>query len=194
MPELTPEGGAGTAPAGEHEAVGLSESSAAVDRTTFTQEDVDRIVTERLRRERQRLEKAVRDEFEARIAELQVARDEAQRARDEAAALSAAVRNAERRALIAECLLDRGINLPSPYLALIEGDDRDSIAASIQAVYERWEADAGRFARPQVNIGTPTRVAPQQTSPPTAVDGALAERMRRGDPEAFREYAAVRRR
>jgi NADH dehydrogenase/NADH:ubiquinone oxidoreductase subunit G len=100
MPEHTPEdGGAGTAPAETEDAEPRTPNA---EPRTFTQEDVDRIVTERLRRERQRVEKAVRDEFEGRIAELEAAGEQAQQARGDVETLSGALRSAENRALIAE--------------------------------------------------------------------------------------------
>jgi hypothetical protein len=157
---------------------------------TFTQEDVDRIITERLRRERSRLgrdaEKAVRDELEG-------AQQEARAARGEAETLGGALREAEQRALVAERLLAKGVSLPLPYLAQIRGEDEGAVDAAIDAAREQWAADVRRFARPAVDVGS--RVNPQATARntrPALVDEALADRMRRGETEAFREYRAIR--
>jgi NADH dehydrogenase/NADH:ubiquinone oxidoreductase subunit G len=195
MPEhtSTPElDGAGTAPAENDEAAGRASLPDDVEARTFTQEDVDRIVTERLRRERQRTEKAVRDEFEGRIAELETAGEEARQARNETATLSSALKSAEARALVAERLLAKGAKLPPPYLGLIHGDDAEAVA-SIDAAQEQWAADMRRFAQPRADIGAPIRTATGQGARPTRVDDALAERMRRGEADAFREYRAIRR-
>jgi hypothetical protein len=210
MPDetLPPErDGAGTAPADELDVVGRSASSDdvptddAVGRAslpddveprTFTQEDVDRIVTERLRRERQRAEKAVRDEFAGRIAELEGAQEEAQQARNEAATLSGALKSAESRALIAERLLAKGAALPPPYLALVKGDDVESIDAAIEYAKEQWAEDTRRFGRPTVDVGAPTHRPTSVATRATRVDADLAERMRRGEAEAFREYRTMR--
>jgi hypothetical protein len=208
MPEetLPPErDGAGTAPADEPDVVGRSAGSDDVPTDdgpggpsydgkgkTFTQEDVDRIVTERLRRERQRVEKAVRDEFEGRIAVLEGAQEEAQQARNDATTLSGALKGAETRALIAERLLVKGVSLPPPYLALVKGDDEAAIDAAIDSAREQWTEDTRRFGRPTVDVGAPTRRATGAAAAATRVDADLAERMRRGDPEAFREYRTMR--
>jgi len=206
MPEdtsvLDPDG-AGTALAETDEAVGPASSSDDVDgpearptiqveARTFTQEDVDRIVTERLRRERQRTEKAVRDEFGARIAELEASQEEARQVRNDAETLSGALRSAEKRALVAERLLARNAKLPPPYLGLIDGEDAETIDAAIQAAQEQWAADLRRFAQPRTDIGAPVRPPTGEAARATRVDDALAERMRRGETEAFREYQALR--
>jgi len=209
MPEHTPEdGGAGTAPAStdsekcevqsdelDGDAVlSTSHSSLRTAVTkTFTQEDVDRIVTERLRRERQRVEKAVRDEFEGRITELEAAGEEAQQARNDVTTLSGALKSAENRALIAERLLAKGAGLPPPYAALVRGEDAEGIDASIDAAREQWAADLRLFAKPATDVGAPIRANTGGPARPTRVDEALAERMRRGEAEAFREYHAMRR-
>ena len=208
MPEHTPEdGGAGTAPADtdsekcevmsdelQGDAVLSTQHSAlstAVSKA-FTQEDVDRIVTERLRRERQRVEKAVRDEFEGRIAELETSHEEAQQARNDAETLSGALRSAEERALIAERLLAKGAGLPPPYAALVKGEDAESIDAAIDAAREQWTADMRLFAKPATDVGAPVRANTGGATRATRVDDGLAERMRRGEAEAFREYRAIR--
>ncbi len=204
MPEdtLPQEPDAGTAPAeGEpagqptRERVGQPTRAADVDpeARTFTQDDVDRIVTERLRRERQRTEKAVRDEFEGRLAELEASREEARQARSDAETLSGALRAAERRALVAERLHAKGANLPPPYLGLVDGDDAQAVDASIEAAQEQWATDLRRFARPKTDVGTPIRAGAGAPAPVARVDEALAERMRRGEADAFREYRALRR-
>jgi len=192
MPEHTPdEGGAGTAPAEVD--VPQAASPVQTEPRTFTQEDVDRIVTERLRRERQRLEKATRDEFEGRIAELEASAEAAQQARSDVETLSGALRSAERRALVAERLLARGVALPPPYAALVTGDDGESIDAAIDSARDQWAEDVRRFARPPTDVGAPIRPNTSGPARPTRVDDALAERMRQGEPEAFREYHAMRR-
>jgi hypothetical protein len=191
MPEHTPDdGGAGTAPAETEDAEPRTPNA---EPRTFTQEDVDRIVAERLRRERQRVEKAVRDEFEGRIAELEAAGEQAQQARGDVETLSGALRSAENRALIAERLLAKGAGLPAPYAALVKGEDAETIDASIDAAREQLAADLRLFAKPATDVGAPVRVSAGGAARPTRVDEALAERMRRGEAEAFREYHAIRR-
>jgi hypothetical protein len=183
MPEETPEGGAGTA---------LAET------TTFTQEDVDRIVTERLRRERQRAEKTVRDEYEGRIAELEAAREAGQGAAGELESLKTELQAARKQALIAERLQARrrdalGPPLPPAYVAQINGEDEASIEAAIIAAEAQWEADLRQYARKPVDVGRPVNPVgggPEVRTP--RVDADLAERMKRGDPEAFRQYTAIR--
>ncbi|MBM3499409.1 MAG: hypothetical protein FJX74_12145 [Armatimonadetes bacterium] len=133
----------------------------------------------------------MRDEFEARIAELEASQEEAQQVRNDAETLSGALKQAERRALVAERLLAKGAKLPSPYLGLIDGDDPEAVDAAIDAAQEQWSADLRRFAQPRTDIGAPVKAA-AQVSRPTRVDEGLAERMRRGETEAFREYRAMR--
>jgi hypothetical protein len=196
MPERTPEaGGAGTAPAENTEPGGQAFLPVPPDAEprSFTQEDVDRIVTERLRRERQRVEKAVRDEFGGRIAELEAAGEEAQQVRGDVETLSGALRGAEQRALIAERLLAKGAGLPPPYAALVKGEDAESIDDAIDAAREQWAADLRLFAKPAKDVGAPVRATTGAAARATRVDADLAERMRRGETEAFREYHAMRR-
>ncbi len=172
MPEHTPEGGAGTAPVD-------------VEDRAFTQEDVDRIVTERLRRERQRTEKVVRDEYEQRIAELETNAEDGRQARGE-------LRTSQRRTLIAERLLSKGSKLPPAYLAGIDGDDDTSVDAAIQAAESQWAADIRLYGRKPADIGAPSNPTGTKPAAGPKVDADLAERMRRGDAEAFREYRAAR--
>jgi hypothetical protein len=183
MPEETPEGGAGTAPAEDR---------------TFTQEDVDRIVTERLRRERQRAEKAVRDEYEGRIAELEAA---AQGGHEVLRVLSDTkneLHAARKQALIAQRVMaharSRGTGpLPPPYLAQIDGEDEASVDSAIAAAEEQWQTDLRLYGRKATSVGRPTNPAGAHATAAPVVDADFAERMRRGDPEAFRQYAATRR-
>ncbi len=192
MPEETPAGGAGTAPAHEE-----PQEAEAPFGPTFTQDDVDRIVTERLRRERQRAEKAARDEYEGRIAELEAA---AQAGHDALRQLTEAkneLRAAGKRALIAERVMARGRSrgaglLPAPYLAQIEGEDEESVDAALAAAEEQWQADLRLYGRRATDVGRPTNPAGARATAAPVVDGDLAERMRRGDPEAFRQYAGIR--
>ena len=184
MPEHTPEGGAGTAPA--------EEQTDTIEDRTFAQEDVDRIVTERLRRERQRAEKTVRDEYEQRIAELEAAAEDVQQERADAATLSTQLRAAEKRAVISERLLARGTTLPPAYLPGIDGEDGAAVDAAIDAAEERWASDMRKYGRPPADIGSPTQPAAAPTKPQHPVDADLAERMRRGDAGAFTEYRAMR--
>jgi hypothetical protein len=172
--------GAGTAPAED-----------APDRA-FTQEDVDRIVAEPLRRERQRAEKAVRDELEGRLAELESSQEEARQARADAETLSGALRSAEKRALISERLLAKGAKLPPPYLGLIDGDDSEAVDGAIDAAREQWLSDLRQFAQPRTDVGAPVRSPTGEAARATRVDETLAERMRRGEADAFREYRALR--
>ncbi len=179
MPEQTPQGGAGTAPA-------------EPDNKLFTQEDVDRIVAERLRRERPRAEKAVRDDYESRIAELEATARQAQEAQDELAKLKADLQAASKRALVADRVLARGAPLPAAYLSQIDGEDEAAIDAAIEAAGEQWAADLRNYGGKVVDVGSPTNPASAKAPPSPTVDADLAERMRQGDPEAFKQYAAVR--
>jgi hypothetical protein len=179
MPEQTPPGGAGTAPA-------------EPENKLFTQEDVDRIVAERLRRERQRAEKAVRDEYESRIAELETTAREAREAQGEVASLKADLQTASKRALIADRVLARGAPLPAAYLSQIDGDDEAAIDAAIEAAEDQWAADLRNYGGKATDVGSPSNPASAKAPTTPVVDADLAERMRQGDPEAFKQYAAVR--
>jgi hypothetical protein len=179
MPEQTPSGGAGTAPA-------------EPESKLFTQEDVDRIVAERLRRERQRAEKAAKDEYEQRIAELEAAAGEAQQAHGELEGLQAELQAARQRALIADRVLSKGAAVPAAYLTRIDGQDEAEIDAAIEAAEEQWAADVQRYGGQVTDVGSPSNPAGAAAPGAPAVDADLAERMRQGDPEAFKQYAEIR--
>jgi hypothetical protein len=179
MPEQTPPGGAGTAPA-------------EPDSKLFTQEDVDRIVAERLRRERQRAEKAAKDEYEPRIAELEAAAGEAKQTHGELEGLRGELQAARKRAFIADRVLSKGTAVPAAYLARIDGEDEAEIDAAIEAAEEQWAADVDRYGAGAVSVGSPSNPAGAAAPRPPAVDEDLAERMRQGDPEAFKQYAEIR--
>jgi len=83
--------------------------------------------------------------------------------------------------------------LPPPYAALVKGEDAESIDAAIDTAREQWAADLRLFAKPATDVGAPIRANTGGAARPTRVDEALAERMRRGEAEAFREYHAMRR-
>jgi hypothetical protein len=193
MPEETPEGGAGTAPAQEG-----PPGAEAPFAPTFTQEDVDRIVTERLRRERQRAEKAARDEYEGRIAELEAAAQAGHEALRQLNDTKNELHAARKQALVTERVMARAQSrgtgpLPPPYLAQIDGEDEESVDTAIAAAEEQWQADLRLYGRKAIDVGRPTNPAGARATAVPVVDVDLAERMRRGDPEAFRQYAAVRR-
>ena len=179
MPEQTPPGGAGTAPA-------------EPENKLFTQEDVDRIVSERLRRERQRTEKAAREQYESRIAELETTAGEAEASRSELQSVKTQLQAARKRTLIADRVLAKGAPLPPAYLSQIDGEDEAQIEAAIEAAEEQWAADVRRYGGPMADVGSPSNPAGALAPGSPAVDADLAERMRQGDPEAFKQYSAIR--
>ena len=194
MPDDTPEGGVGTALTEEG-----PQGADAPSGPTFTQEDVDRIVTERLRRERQRAEKAVRGEYEARLAELEAAQGAGQAAVSELSRTQTELQATRTRALVAERILARRsaegapLELPPAYLAQVDGENEETVDAAIDAAEERWATDLRLYGRRPTSIGGPSNPRGAVEPRPARVDEALAERMRRGDPEAFRQYAGLRR-
>lgn len=147
----------------------------------FRQEDVDRIVQDRLARER---EKAIstQTELERRIAAYEAdieARKAAEMSeierisaeRDKAISRYEEMQG-EVKSMQVQSMRDAAIagsdapNLPEAYRRMIDGDDAETIGASVQAVIEQYRKDLGAVSAPRP-VGIVTQ-AGESVEEPTA--------------------------
>lgn len=133
------------------------EQQAQTERT-FTQADVDRIITERLAKERTKAESMAtkaREEAERKAAEEQGKYQELyQKAQQQAAELEAKLKAAE----IASIKRDvaQRLNMPTALALRLQGDDEASIEADAKALL----AALPKPAAPNINSGTGNGAAP----------------------------------
>lgn len=130
----------------------------------FRQDDVDRIVQDRLAREREKaistqteLEKriaAYEADIEARkaaeMSEIERISAERDRANSKLEEMQGQVKAMQVDRLRSEAIAgSEAPNLPVAYRRMIEGDDAEQISASVQAVIEQYRKDLGAVSAPR---------------------------------------------
>jgi len=96
---------------------------------------------------------------DAKKSDLEKALERVSKAEHTAAQADAARLKAERDAMVASVVAERGLPIPKPFLTLIEGDNEETIGVNIEALME-----LGRKTFAPKSIGSPA-------SPPNAVPG-----------------------
>jgi hypothetical protein len=155
----------------------------------LTQADVDRIVQERLARERGKLEReagksvaelqarlteyeqAEKARAEAELSEVEKAQKAAAEAVARADAAEAARLAAETSALRATLIATEIASLPRAYKALVTGDTEDAIRESIIAAKAEYEADhPAAEPAPPANVGSTAQTGAGAQKPPAEYD------------------------
>jgi len=155
--------------------------TAPQDVKTYTQAEIDKMITDRIARERKAGEKttatlqaeleALRKEKEDRalteLSEIEKAQKAAEDAAKRATELEAALTSERINSLRANIIANEAATLPLAYKALITGGDEDAIKASVASAVSAFEADrAAILAEKSRSIGAP----PAQTQDVTVPD------------------------
>lgn len=110
----------------------------------------------------------VNRELQKALKRMQEAEAKVAQSESEAKTLRAEKAKAERDALVARVVAEKGARVPLPFLPLIEGNDEDEIGESIDALLE-----LGRKAFAPKSVGSPAQppaAAPTAATPPTVED------------------------
>jgi hypothetical protein len=153
----------------------------------FSQEDLERILSERLERKERKtqdtiaaLEQKLSEYTEkeekrkkAEMSEIELVQKEKEDALSKMKMLEDEIKQTRIQSLKTEVISEKASHLPRAYRLLVSGNTKEEIEESIEEVKKQFELDFGQVAADKKNIGSPTNVGNQPNIPQETPEGGF---------------------